>query len=88
MIPGSWTLVTLQALLDEPRGLLKHVVGSEILGTPFSLTDVVRSSAKPLKFWTAVMRGLLAQNEMSESLSLILFRFLPLVMWILSDDQV
>ena len=29
MIPGSWTLVTLQALLDEPRGLLKHVVGSE-----------------------------------------------------------
>ena len=31
MIPGSWTLVTLQALLDEPRGLSKHVVGSEIL---------------------------------------------------------
>ena len=27
-IPGSWTLVTLQALLDEPRGLLKHVPGS------------------------------------------------------------
>ena len=37
--------------------------------TPFSSTDVVRSSAKPVKFWTAVMRGLLAQNEMSESLS-------------------
>ena len=92
MIPGSWTLVTLQALLDEPRGLSKHVVGSEILNTsrggissnascimsclrpltqriPFSSTDVVRSSAKPVKFWTAVMRGLLAQNEMSESLS-------------------
>ena len=30
MIPGSRPLVTLQALLDEPRGLLKHVVGSEI----------------------------------------------------------
>ena len=91
-IPGSWTLVTLQALLDEPRGPLKHVTGSEILNvsrggisssascimsclrpltqrTPFSSTDVVRSSAKPVKFWTAVMRGLLAQNEMSESLS-------------------
>ena len=91
-IPGSWTLVTLQALLDEPRGLLKHVTRSEILnvtrggissnascimsclrpltqGTPFSSTDEVRSSAKPVKFWTAVMRGLLAQNEMSESLS-------------------
>ena len=37
--------------------------------TPFSLTDVVRISAKPVKFWTAVMRGLLAQNEMNESLS-------------------
>ena len=88
MIPGSWTLVTLHALLDEPRGLSKHVVGSELLNmsrggissnascirpltqrTPFSSTDVVRSSAKPVKFWTAVMRGLLAQNEMNESLS-------------------
>ena len=92
MIPGSWTLVTLQALLDEPKGQSKHVVGSEILNmfrggissnapcimsclrpltqrTPFSSTDVVRSSAKPVKFWTAVMRGLLAQNEMNESLS-------------------
>ena len=92
MIPGSWTLVTLHALLDEPRGLSKHVVGSEILNmsrggissnascimsclrpltqrTPFSSTDVVRRSAKPVKFWTAVMRGLLAQNEMNESLS-------------------
>ena len=91
-IPGSWTLVTLQALLDEPRGLWKHVVGSEMLNmsrggissdascimsclrpltqrTPFSSTDVVRSSAKPVKFWTAVMRGLLAKNEMNESLS-------------------
>ena len=37
--------------------------------TPFSSTDVVRSSPKPVKFWTAVMRGLLVQNEMSESLS-------------------
>ena len=76
MIPGSWTLVTLQALLDEPRGRSKHVVGSEILNisrggissnascimsclrpltqrTPFSSTDVVRISAKPVKFWTA-----------------------------------
>ena len=35
----------------------------------FSSTDVVRSSAKPVKFWTAVRRGLLAQTEMSESLS-------------------
>ena len=92
MIPGSRTLVTLQALLDGPRGRSKHVVGSEILNmsrggissnascimsclrpltqrTPFSSTDVVRSSAKPVKFWTAVMRGLLAQNEMNESLS-------------------
>ena len=91
-IPGSWTLVTLQALLDEPRGLLKHVTGSGALNvtrggissnasrimsclrpltqrTPFSSTNVVRISAKPVKFWTAVMRGLLAQNEMSESLS-------------------
>ena len=32
-------------------------------------TDVVRSPAKPLKFWTTVMRGRLAQSEMSESLS-------------------
>ena len=32
-------------------------------------TDVVQISAKPVKFWTAVMRGLLAQNEMNESLS-------------------
>ena len=30
-IPGSWTLVTLQALLDEPRGLLKYVTGSGTL---------------------------------------------------------
>ena len=37
--------------------------------TPFSSTDVVRISAKPVKFWTAVMRGLIAQNEMNESLS-------------------
>ena len=88
MMLGSWTLVTLQALLDEPRGRSKHVVRSEILKmsrggiscimsclrpltqtTPFSSTDVVRSSAKPVKFWTAVMRGLLAQNKMNESLS-------------------
>ena len=91
-IPGSWTLVTQQDLLDEPRGLLKHVTGSGTLNVsrggissnascimsclrpltqriPFSSTDVVRSSAKPVKFWTAVMRGLLAQTEMSESLS-------------------
>ena len=26
-LPGSWTLVTLQALLDESRALLKHVTG-------------------------------------------------------------
>ena len=100
-LPGSWTLVTLQVLLDEPRGRSKHVTGSETLNvarggmssnapcimsclrpltkrTPFSSTDVVRSFAKPVKFWTAVMRGLFAQNEMSESLSLS--RFLPLVM--------
>ena len=31
MIPGSWTLVTLQALLDALRGLLEHVTGSEFL---------------------------------------------------------
>ena len=30
MIPGSWTLVILQAVLDTPRGRSKHVVGSEI----------------------------------------------------------
>ena len=30
-IPVSWTLVTLQALLDEPRGLLKQVTGSGTL---------------------------------------------------------
>ena len=111
MIPGSWTLVTLQALLDESRGRSKHVVESEILNmsrggissnascimsclrplthrTPFSSTDVVRISAKPVKFWTAVMIGLLAQNEMNEPCLLMLFRFLPLVMWILLDDQV
>ena len=85
-LPGSWTLVTLQALLDEPRGLLKHVTGSGTLNVtrggissnascimsclrPLTQTEVVRSSAKPVKFWTAVTRGLLAQNEMSESLS-------------------
>ena len=84
--------MTLQALLDEPRGLLKHVTGSGTLNVPrggissnascimsclrpltqripVSSTDVVRSSAKPVKFCTAVMRGLLAQTEMSESLS-------------------
>ena len=79
--------MTLQALLDESRALLKHVTGSETLNVArggmssnascimsclrpltqraSSSTDVVRSSAKPVKFWTAVMRGLLAQNEMS-----------------------
>ena len=84
--------MTLQALLDEPRGRSKHVVGNEILNmsrggissnascvmsclrplthrTPFSSTDVVQISAKPVKFWTTDMRGLLAQNEMNESLS-------------------
>ena len=101
MIPGSWALVTLQALFDEPRGQSKHIVGSEILNmsrggisskascimsclrpltqrTPFSSTDVVRSSAKLVKFWTAVMRGLLAQNEMNESLSSDLVSILAL----------
>ena len=34
-----------------------------------SSTDVVRRSAKPVKFWTAVKRGLLVQNEMNDSLS-------------------
>ena len=43
-----------------------------------SSTDVVRSSAKPVKFWTAVMRGLLAQHEMSESLSSVLVSVLAL----------
>ena len=99
IIPGSWTLVTLHALLDEPRGRSKHVVESEILNmsrggtstnascimsclrpltqrTPFSSTGVVRSSAKPGKFWTAVMRGLLVQNE---SLSSDLVSVLALV---------
>ena len=94
--------MTLQALLDERRGLLKHVTGSGTLNvtrggissnascimsclrpltqrTPFSSTDVVRSSAKPVKFWTAVMRGLLAQNEMSESLSSDLVSVLALL---------
>ena len=91
-LPGSCTLVTLQALLDEPRALLNHVTGIETLNVArggmssnascimsclrpltqrasSSSTDVVRSSAKPVKFWTAVMRGLHAYNEMSESLS-------------------
>ena len=35
--------------------------------TPSSSTVVVRSPAKPVKFWTAVMRGLLAQSEMNGS---------------------
>ena len=80
-LPGSWTLVTLQVLLDESRALLKHITENETLNVArgemssnassclrpltqraSSSTDVVRSSAKPLKFWKAVMRGLLAQN--------------------------
>ena len=83
MIPGSWTLVTLQALLDEPRGRSKHVVGSEILnmsrGGISSNASCIMSCLRPLtqrtrfprqvwyepvKFWTAVMRGLLAQNQL------------------------
>ena len=52
MIPGSWTLVTLQALLDEPRGLLKHVVGSEILnmfrGGISSNASCIMSCLRPL----------------------------------------
>ena len=43
MIPGSWTLVTLQALLDEPRGRSKHVVGSEILNA-----SCIMSCLRPL----------------------------------------
>ena len=92
MIPGSWTLVTLQALLEGPIERSKHDVQSDTLNmsrggissnapcimsclrpltqkTPSSSTVVVRSLAKPVKFWTAVMRGLLAQSEMSESQS-------------------
>ena len=78
MIPGSWTLVTLQALLDESRGLSKHVVGSEILnmsrGGISSNASCIMSCLRPLTqrtpfSSTAVMRGLLAQNEMNESLS-------------------
>ena len=56
--------------------------------TPFSSTDVERSSTKLVRFWTAVTRGLLVQNEMNESLSPDLLSVLALVMWILSDDQV
>ena len=52
MIPGSWTLVTLQALLDEPRGLLKHVIGSEILnmsrGGISSNASCIMSCLRPL----------------------------------------
>ena len=92
-LPGSWTLVTLQVLLDESQALL--TTESETLNVarggmssnassnascimscirPLTQraspsTGVVRSAAKPLKFWTAVMRGLLAQNEMRVSLS-------------------
>ena len=92
MIPGSWTLVTLQALLEGPIERSKHDVGSDTLNMsrggissnapcimsclrpltqkiPSSSTVVVRSPAKPVKFWTAVMRGLLAQSEMNGSLS-------------------
>ena len=92
MIPGSWTLVTLQALLEGPIERSKHDVGSDTLNMsrggissnapcimsclrpltqkiPSSSTVVVRSPAKPVKFWTAVMRGLFAQSEMNGSLS-------------------
>ena len=52
MIPGSWTVVTLQALLDEPRGLLKHVVGSEMLnmsrGGISSNESCIMSCLRPL----------------------------------------
>ena len=51
-IPGSWPLVTLQALLEEPRGLLKHVTGSEILnvtrGGISSNASCIMSCLRPL----------------------------------------
>ena len=64
--------------------LSKHVFGAEILnmsrGGISSNASCIMSCLRPLtqripfsstgvKFWTAVMRGLLAQNEMNESLS-------------------
>ena len=91
MLPKSWTLVTLQVLLDGSQTLLKHTTGNETWNVvrggmssnascvmsclrPLTQrashsTDVVRSPAKSLKFWTAVMGSLLAQHETSESLS-------------------
>ena len=51
-ITGSWTLVTLQALLDEPRGLLKHVTGSGTLnvtrGGTSSNASCIMSCLRPL----------------------------------------
>ena len=51
-IRGSWTLVKLQALLDEPRGLLKHVTGSGALnvtrGGISSNASCIMSCLRPL----------------------------------------
>ena len=59
---GSWR--------DVVKCIVHYVVSpSSDTEASSSSTDVVRSSAKPVKFCTAVMRGLLVQNEMSESLS-------------------
>ena len=64
---GRNTLVSWRNLI---KCVVRYVVSpSSDTKKPFSSTDVIRSSAEPVKFWTAVMRGLLAQNEMNESLS-------------------
>ena len=52
MIPGSWTLVTLQALLGVSRGRLEHVVGSEVFnisrGGILSNASCIMSCLRPL----------------------------------------
>ena len=75
MLRGSWTLVTLQVLLDGSQALLTHTTENETLNVarggmssnascimsclrPLTQraslsTDVVRSPAKILKFWTS-----------------------------------
>ena len=52
MLPGSWTLVTLQDLLDGPQALLEHTAGNETFnvgrGGMSSNASCVMSCLRPL----------------------------------------
>ena len=90
MLPGSWTLVTLQVLLDGSQALLSHTTGNETVnvargGMSSNASCIMSYRCGPKSSQTfevldgtAVMRGLLAQNEVSESLSFDLVSILAL----------